>query len=67
MRDYRGGIPCPSSGHLHHVSPRQLQADPQIVFTCSKCGAGVVHENEVAREIAEHFRTIKVNLSRLKI
>ena len=67
MRDYGGDILCPSCGHLHHVSPRRLQADLQIVFSCSHCGTEVVHENVVARELAERFQTIRHNLSRLKI
>jgi uncharacterized Zn finger protein len=67
MRDYGGDIPCRACGALHHVTPRVLQADLQIVFTCSNCGAEVVHENDVARGIAEHFQTIRVNLSRLRI
>jgi transcription elongation factor Elf1 len=67
MRDYGGDIPCPACGHLHHVTPRQLQADLEITFTCSECGHEVVHENAVAWEIAEHFETIKVGLRRLKI
>jgi hypothetical protein len=67
MRDYGRDIPCPVCGALHHVSPRVLQADLQIVFICSNCSTEVVHENAVAREIAEHFATIRINLSRLKI
>jgi transcription elongation factor Elf1 len=67
MRDYGGDIPCPTRGHPHHVTPRQLQADLEITFTCSECGHEVEHENAVAREIAEHFETIKVGLRRLKI
>jgi predicted RNA-binding Zn-ribbon protein involved in translation (DUF1610 family) len=67
MRDYGGDIPCPTCGALYHVSPRVLQGDLQIVFTCPSCGTDVVHDNDVAREIAEHFATIRINLSRLKI
>jgi predicted RNA-binding Zn-ribbon protein involved in translation (DUF1610 family) len=39
----------------------------EIVFTCSKCGTEVVHENAVAREIADHFETIKNGLRRIRI
>ena len=67
MRDYGRDIPCPSCGHLHHVTPRQLQVDLQIVFTGSDRGTEVVHENAIAREIAEHFETIKNGLRRLRI
>jgi transcription elongation factor Elf1 len=67
MRDYGGDISCPSCGHLHHITPRQLQADLEVTFTCDRCGNEVVHENTVAWEIAEHFKTIKSNLRRLRI
>jgi transcription elongation factor Elf1 len=67
MRDYGGDISCPMCGHPHHISPRQLQADFEIVFTCGRCGMDVVHENTVAWEIAQHFETIKFGLSRMRI
>jgi hypothetical protein len=54
-------------GHLHHVTPRQLQGDLEIAFTCGYCGTEVVHQNEIAWQIAEHFETIKYNLRRIRI
>jgi hypothetical protein len=36
MRDYGGDIPCPECGQKHHISPRQLQGDLQIEFTCAR-------------------------------
>jgi transcription elongation factor Elf1 len=67
MRDYGGDIACPVCGHNHHVTPRQLQADLEITFTCSNCGTETLHENPVAWEIAEHFETIKYGLRRIRI
>ena len=67
MKDYGGDISCPMCGHKHHVTPRQLQADLEIAFTCGYCGTEVVHQNEVAWAIAEHFDTIKYNLQRIRI
>ncbi len=67
MRDYGGDISCPTCGQLHHITPRQLQADLEVAFTCGYCGNDVVHENAVAWQIAEHFETIKSNLRRLRI
>ncbi|HEX4507603.1 MAG TPA: hypothetical protein VH722_17885 [Alphaproteobacteria bacterium] len=54
-------------GHLHHITPRQLQAELEVAFTCGYCGTEVVHENQIAWAIAEHFETIKYNLTRLRI
>jgi predicted RNA-binding Zn-ribbon protein involved in translation (DUF1610 family) len=67
MRDYGGNIPCPTCGHRHHITPRQLQADLEIAFVCPNCGVSVRHENAVAYAIAEHFETIKLGLRRIKI
>ena len=67
MRDYGGDISCPVCGHLHHITPRQLQADLEVTFTCGYCGAEVVHQNEIAWAIAEHFETIKYNLRRIRV
>ena len=67
MKDYGGDISCPMCGHLHHITPRQLQADLEVAFTCDYCSADVVHENQIAWAIAEHFDTIKYNLTRLRI
>ncbi len=67
MRDYGGDISCPACGALHHITPRQLQWDLEIEFICAYCGADVVHENRIAWAIAEHFETIKYNLSRIRI
>jgi transcription elongation factor Elf1 len=67
MRDYGGDISCPMCGHLHHITPRQLQADLEVAFTCSHCGTEVVHENRIAWDIAEHFETIKGNLRRIRV
>jgi transcription elongation factor Elf1 len=67
MRDYGGDISCPMCGHLHHITPRQLQADLEVAFTCRRCGTEVVHENQIAWDIAEHFETIKRNLRRIRV
>jgi len=67
MKDYGGDISCPMCGHLHHITPRQLQADLEVAFICGYCGTEVVHENQIAWAIAEHFDTIKYNLTRLRI
>jgi hypothetical protein len=65
MRDYGKTIACPTCGQEHYVTPRRLQADLEIVFICSRCGAKVSQDNPVAREIAEHFETIKDGLRRM--
>ena len=67
MKDYGGDISCPTCGQPHHITPRQLQAELEVVFTCDYCGSEVVHANAIAWQIAEHFETIKYNLSRLRI
>jgi transcription elongation factor Elf1 len=67
MRDYGGDISCPMCGQLHHITPRQLQGDLEVAFTCGYCGMEVVHQNEVAWAIARHFETIKYNLTRIRI
>ncbi len=67
MRDYGGDISCPMCGRLHHITPRQLQWDLEVAFTCEWCGTEVVHQNEIAWAIAEHFETIKNNLRRIRI
>jgi DNA-directed RNA polymerase subunit RPC12/RpoP len=67
MRDYGGEISCPMCGHKHHVTPRQLQTEIQIVFHCANCGTDVTHENSVAREIAAGMNAIRASLEKLNI
>jgi hypothetical protein len=65
MRDYGADISCPTCGQEYHLTPRRLQADLEIVFLCQNCGTEVVQDNPVAREIADHFETIKHGLRRI--
>jgi hypothetical protein len=44
-----------------------LQTELEVAFTCGRCGADVVYENPVAWEIAQHFETIRIGLSRMRI
>jgi DNA-directed RNA polymerase subunit RPC12/RpoP len=67
MRDYGGDISCPTCGHIHHVTPRQLQGDFQIVFICEHCGTEVVHDNKVAQEIAARIEGLRPGFEKLKI
>lgn len=66
-RDYGADIACPHCGSKVHITPRQLQTELEIIFTCPACGADVVHENDVAREIAIQMETIGRRVARLKI
>lgn len=67
MRHYGGNIPCANCGNKHYVEPKQLQAELQIFFICKVCGMEVLHANAIAREIADHFETIRYGLSKLRI
>ena len=67
MRDYGGDISCPVCGLDHHISPRQLQADLEITFTCPGCGTEVVHDNKVAQEIAARIEGLRPGFEKLKI
>lgn len=62
MRDYGGNISCPICGHLHYITPRQLQSDLEITYTCSNCGTRAVHANIVVADIAQRFDTIRKGL-----
>ncbi len=67
MRDYGGDIPCPECGQKHHISPRQLQGDLQIEFTCARCGADVIADNDVAGAIVKKMDLIKRGLGKIKV
>jgi hypothetical protein len=67
MRDYGAEIACPKCGQLHYISPRRLQSDLQVVFSCSSCATEVVHENAVAQGIAARMATIRRELSKIKV
>ena len=67
MKDYGAQIPCPECGGLHHITPRQLQAETQIGFTCIHCGHQVVVDNAVAIKIHHDMVAIRQGLGRIKI
>jgi DNA-directed RNA polymerase subunit RPC12/RpoP len=67
MRDYGAKISCPICGHLHYITPKQLQADLEITYTCSNCGTEVMHANAVAAAIAEQFDTIRKGLGKIRV
>jgi uncharacterized Zn finger protein len=67
MKDYGAQSPCPECGAKHQVTPRQLQAETQIVFTCAACGHVVAYDNQVAIKIHDEMYAIKDGLERIKI
>jgi len=67
VRDYGTTIPCPKCGQPHYATPRQLQTDLQITFTCPGCGTEVVHENPTAQDIAAGMRAIRNGLGKIRI
>jgi transcription elongation factor Elf1 len=67
MRDYGAEIACSNCGQHHYISPRKLQSDLQIVFSCERCGTEVVQENAVAQGIAARMATIRKELGKIKV
>lgn len=67
MKDYGAQIPCPECGTKHQVTPKQLQIELQLVFTCTHCGLLVTCDNAVAIKIFDEMHAIKEGLSKIKI
>ncbi|MDB5393075.1 MAG: hypothetical protein JWM91_581 [Rhodospirillales bacterium] len=67
LRDYGADIACPECRTQVHITPKQLQSELQIAFICARCGSEVIHENAVARDIADRMETIRRGLGKIRI
>jgi hypothetical protein len=62
MWDPGANTSCPICGHLHYITPKQLQLGSEITFTCSNCGTEIVHANAVMADIPKREDTIRRDL-----